>query len=224
MTTKRNLCIAMLSIVVFLSCDFKVSVNLKTPSNQAEVKQVNENLSFPMETGFTKEFLQANFWKCNYNSAGEALAYWVILPNNMKPVRIEPTQVEETNLLNIGRYERIDTSPYLEVWVLTETLTENVEPAEWLRNWLKTANETIIHEKEIVGSNGNKYLDVLTSKSTSTNDTSISRCTVYRSELSSANGETMWNYFFIKVSCGINDYEKLAKTIQHISSNWGVKY
>jgi len=75
-------CIAIVSIMMFVSCEFKVSV--KTSLNQPETLQVNEKLSFPMETGFTNEFLRANFWKCNYDSAGEALAYWVILPNSLE--------------------------------------------------------------------------------------------------------------------------------------------
>ena len=222
MTTK-NLCITMLSIIVFSSCDFKVTKNSKTPSSQTKMEQVKENLSFPMETGFTKEFLQVNFWKCNYNTAGEALAYWVILPDNMKPVKIEPIQIASTSVLNIGQYERIDTSPYIEVWVCVETLTESVEPADWLRNWLKISNETIIHEQDVIGSTGSKYLDVLTSKLHADNDVSISRFTVYRSTFSLPNEEVQWNYFFLKVSCGINDYETLAKIMRHISSNWGVK-
>ena len=199
----------LLAIMLFASC--KVNVSVEISSTQDNMQQTS--IPFPSEQGFTREFLQENFWKCTYNLAGDSLTYWVVLPNNMKPVRVEPVRIGETNLINIGQYERVDDSPYLEAWVLTEYVTSNIEPADWLRGWLNASDETILQEKEVIGSAGSKFLDVLTSKLLDDGNSSISRCTVFRS------GK---NYFFIKVSCSENSYESLAKTIQHISSSWGI--
>ena len=90
---------------------------------------------------------------------------------------------------------------------------ENMEPADWLRKWLKASGEIILQEEELTSSSGNKFLDVLTTQ-TEEGNTSISRSTVHR------RGQ---NYFFMKVSCSANDYEALAKKIRHISGSWEIK-
>lgn len=209
---KAITCIFLLPCILLLSCEMKVNTtsNQEQPE-QTEANEKNVNISFPVETGYDDEYLTANFWKCNYNQAGDSLAYWVILPNDVKTVRVEPTPIEGSNLLNIGRYE--GKSPYLEIWVVTERIANYIEPANWLRNVLDLSGESILHEEELVGQRGVKYLDVLTLKNFSVLDQSISRFTVYR------DGN---DYYFIKVSCSMSDYESLAKTIRHISSNWGL--
>ena len=207
-----KLAITVLSIMIFSSCTF--TVKTEKTSNQAEMQQTDKNVSFPMETGFTDEYLIENFWKCVYNSAGDSLAYFTILPKNMRAVKLEPAWVEGTTLYNIGQYERIDDSPYLEAWVLVEChVPENIEPADWLRKWLIASGETILHEQEEISTSGSKFLDVLTSQ-TEDGNTSISRSTVHR------RGQ---NYFFMKVSCSANGYEALAKTIRHISGSWEIE-
>ena len=203
---------ALLSIMIFSSCTF--SVKTEKTSNQTEMPQTDKNISFPMETGFTDEYIIENFWKGGYDSAGDSLAYFTILPKNMKAVKLEPTLIEGTTLFNIGQFERIDDSPYLEAWVLVECdVQENIEPADWLRNWLIASGETIVHEQEETSTSGSKFLDVLTTQ-TENGDTFISRSTVHR------RGQ---NYFFMKVSCSANVYEALAKTIRHISGSWEIK-
>jgi len=194
---------------ILLSCDVKVNSNQQKVMNENNSTQ--QNIPFPMTPNYSREFLMENFWKCNYryNSAPE---YWVILPKNVKPVKIEPIQVTG-NLINIGQYQTIDKSNYLEVWVFYEVVSGTVQPADWLSEKLKISNESIIHQNIINTSNGEKYSDVLTSKVIIDGEKIISRFTVLK------KGS---NYFCIKASCNEKDYSVLADKMRHITANWNI--
>ena len=170
---------------------------------------------FPMENNFSKEYLVENFWKCRYTSAGKEYSYAVILPKNVKPTHIEPTVLSDVNLTSIGIYNTIDTGAYMEVWVAYESLTQYVEPMQWLFDKIKRTGETVLSYHVVEGKEGEKYLDVLTIKTIKNNESVISRFTVFRNNL---------NYFTLKASCNVNDYGTLAQTIQHITSSWKLTY
>jgi hypothetical protein len=178
-----------------------------------ENKIMLQNIPFPMTTNYTKEYLESNFWKCNYDSKSDNPKYWVILPKNVKPTKIEPIRVSG-NLINIGQYQTIDECNYLEVWIFYENVSETVQPFDWLSDNLKISQETVIHQNIINAADGAKYLDVLTSKIITNGEKVISRFTVLKKGV---------NYFFIKASCNEKDYPILADKIRHITSNWNIK-
>lgn len=208
----NKLIIASGIILLLSSCEVKV----KPLAAQTEKQHVEttQNIPFPLETKFTNEYLKASFWKCNYSSAGEPLAYWVILPNQVKPTKLEPVQIEKLNLTNIGQYTTIDKSAYIEVEVAYETLKTEVQPSDWLLGKLKLMKETVLNQNLVKAANGEQYLDVLTSNTLANGETLISRSSVLKSGA---------NYFVIRVSSSRKDYADLAETMQHISTNWGLK-
>ncbi len=56
---------------------------------------------FPMESAFSKDQTEQQFWKCLYTSAKqEMLHYWVVLPNALRPAQIEPVEVSDVGLTN----------------------------------------------------------------------------------------------------------------------------
>ncbi|MBB6272675.1 hypothetical protein HDF26_003132 [Pedobacter cryoconitis] len=194
------------------SCQMKTGNEVKKEEQkQMDIKQ---DINFPLETSFTNDYLVKNFWKANYDSAGEKLAYYVILPKNVKATKVEPELVKTLGLTIIGQYSTIDQGAYMEVQVAYESLSTKIQPSEWLGDKLKTMNETILKQHLITAKNGEKYLDVLTAKKMKDGNDIISRLTVLKSDL---------NYFTIKTSCARKDYKSLAGTMQHISSNWGLK-
>ena len=200
--------ILLLLSVILLSCDVKVSTRPTQAKNEKE--NTEQNIPFPLTTDFSKEFLMENFWKCHYSYANVP-EYWVILPNNVKPTKIDPVPVAG-NLINIGQYQTIDKSNYMEVNVFYESVSKTVQPADWLSEKLKISNESIIHQNIINAANGEKYLDILTFKFIA-NENVISRFTVLKSGT---------NYFFIKASCNEKDYPALADKMRHITVNWNI--
>lgn len=172
-------------------------------------------LPFPMQTGFTDEYLKATFWKCDYNSAGPENAYWVILPNTIKPTAIKPQKLEKVGLTNIGVYNTIDKSlPYIEVWVAYEALNTKQSPADWLLNKIRLTGETILNQSPVTYPDGQKNVNVLTSKTIGDGEKVISRFTGMH------QGNT---YFVLKASCSEKDYQGQANTIFHIVSHWGLQ-
>lgn len=172
-------------------------------------------LPFPLKTGFTAAYQKATFWKCDYSSAGAAHAYWVILPNTLKPTAIKPQQLKEVGLTNIGIYNTIDkTLPYIEVWVAYETVTNGKSPVVWLLNKVQITGEKVLHQNMITYPDGSKNIDVLTSKTIGNGEQVISRFT----GISKGN-----NYYVLKASCNQKDYAAQAKNIFHIVSHWGLK-
>lgn len=73
----------------------------------------------------------------------------------------------------------------------------------------KILNQNLIRTKE-----GEEYVDVLTSRTMKDGNHIISRLNVLKSGL---------NFFMIRVSCDEKVYQKLAPTIFHTSTTWGLK-
>ncbi|MEO5911752.1 MAG: hypothetical protein ABIP95_12755 [Pelobium sp.] len=218
---KINLLGILLIGLVSCQSNGKQAKELSNDRDTSNVSAVNdaspaqEKLPFPMQTGFTDAYLKATFWKCNYNSAGSENAYWVILPNTIKPTAVEPQKIEKVGLTNIGVYNTIDKSlPYIEVWVAYETLDSKQIAADWLLNKIRITGETILNQSPITYPNGQKNVDVLTSKIVGNGERVISRFTGIH------NGD---NYYVLKASCNEKDYKGQANTLFHIVSHWGLK-
>lgn len=194
------------------SCEIKGGNKVnKEKTSQDETKQT---LDFPLETTYSKEYLLQNFWKCTYDSAGEPLAYWVVLPKNVKPTNIKPEYVKPLGLTFIGDYNTIDKSDYLEVQVGYETLSAPEQPIVWLKGKLTLMHDQIVNQNIIRTKDGEEYLDVLTTRTLKNGDHIISRLNVLKSGL---------NYFMIRVSCDEKVYKNLSQTIFHTSTTWGLK-
>lgn len=194
------------------SCEIKVGSKVnEEKKSQDEVKQT---LDFPLESNFSKEYLLQNFWKCTYDSAGEPLAYWVVLPKNVKPTNIKPQTIKNLGLTFIGDYNTIDKSDYMEVQVGYETLSAPEQPGIWLKGKLTLMHDQVINQNMVRTKDGKEYLDVLTTRVLKNGDRIISRLNVLKSGL---------NYFMIRVSCDEKVYKNLARTIFHTSTTWGIK-
>lgn len=175
-----------------------------------------KSYSFPINQEFSNIYLQENFWKCLYTSIEENLHYWVILPKNVKPNKLEPIIIHELSLLNIGQYIREDSSPYLEVQVAYEHYIYEMNASDWLKKKLHIMGEEIIQERIIKGKSTGDYIDVLCRKNISGTDI-ISRFTVLKDYDITKGGA---NYICVKVSCEEKDYENLCYTILQIATNW----
>jgi len=214
-----------LSILLFAaitsSHQFTGNKELKMENqNSSSTSSINTNpeqsqIPFPLSTGFSNEYLKATFWKCNYSSAGTQHAYWVILPNTIKPTTVEPKKLNSVGLTNIGIYNTIDkTLPYIEVWVAYETVTTKQTPSEWLLHKIKITGEKVLNQNVINYPNGQKNLDVLTSKKLENGAVVISRFTGV------SKGH---DYYVLKATASEKDYLSQAKNIFHIVSHWGLK-
>ncbi|MBS7566756.1 hypothetical protein KHS38_20290 [Mucilaginibacter sp. Bleaf8] len=186
-----------------------------TASGNNSTEQKQPAIPFPLNSGFSDDYLKATFWKCNYSSAGPEHAYWVILPNTIKPTSVDPKPLPQVGLNNIGIYNVIDkTLPYIEVWVAYETVKDKQTPTEWLLNKLRITGEKVLNQNEINYPNGQKNLDVLTVKTIGNGERVISRFT----GVSKGN-----NYYVLKASANEKNYASQANTIFHIVSHWGLK-
>jgi len=217
-----------LSILIFTALNLsnpfsasKLSMNnpgKTTPqvsSDESGITDAQPGIPFPLATGFTNEYLKATFWKCNYSSAGLQHAYWVILPNTIKPTSIEPKKLAPIGITNIGIYNTIDkTLPYIEVWVAYETVKTNQTPTDWLLHILKITGEKVLNKNVINYPDGQKNLDVLTSKTLGNGTKVISRFTGV------SKGH---DYYVLKATASEKDYTSQAKNIFHIVSHWGLK-
>jgi hypothetical protein len=172
--------------------------------------------SFPVEQILSNDYLKENFWKCLYTSCDKQLHYWVILPNNVKPTKVEPIEIDVLNMINIGQYTRIDGSPYLEVQLAYEHSKYEMNASDWLKNKLAKMNEEILEERIIYGKSTGNYLDCLCKKQIN-GETVISRYTVLKDY---DNKQAGANYICIKATCQEKDYEELSMTIFQIISNW----
>ena len=173
--------------------------------------------SFPIEQILEPEFLTRNFWKCNYTSAKPELQYWIILPNNVKPTKVEPVAIPEVDLTNIGQYNSIDDSPYLEIEVVTEHSDYDINGSDWLLRKIALIGETVLDFREIEGKSTGKYLDVLTIKKIKSGEEIISRFTVLKDYDRVQGGA---NLFCVKATCLAGDYEQLAYKILQAVTQW----
>lgn len=192
--------------LLVISCEMKVSKSAKQNAEMEKTQQV-ENYNFPMENKFDEKYLLNNFWKCNYDSAGEEFAYSIILPNYVKSTSVKPTETAG-GLTNLGIYNTIgDKNKYVEAWMGYEKVNEAIQPADWLKGKLDLSGEKILNQNIITARNGEQYLDVLTKKQIK-EESIISRFTVLKEDN---------NYYLSKVSCNSTNYPELSETIQHIS-------
>ena len=176
-----------------------------------EVKKI----SFPIKQTLTNDFLSNNFWKCLYTSAEHHLHYWILLPNNVKPIQLDPVRLKDMTV--IGQYVRIDGSPYLEVLVMYEYCKFEMNASDWVQKIIYSLGESIIDYRIIESKSTGKYIDVLTSKKLSDGEEFISRITVLKDSDPGTDGA---NYILTKTSCYAKDYEELANKILHIVTNW----
>ncbi len=181
-----------------------------------EKENMNIEYSFPIDQSYSNEYLKTNFWKCNYTTGEEQFHYWVILPNNVKPNKLEFVKIEQLSLTNIGQYVRNDASPYLEVQLAFENYEFEMNASDWLKKKLYIMGETIINERIIKGKSTGNYIDVLCKKQIGGVDI-ISRYTVLKDYNKKIGGA---NYFCIKASCEGKDYENLSLDILQIVTNW----
>jgi hypothetical protein len=208
----KNIVAGAALLLTLSSCEIKVGSKVnKEIMSQEETK---ETLDFPLESTFSKEYLLQNFWKCNYDSAGEPLAYWVVLPKNVKPTKIEPELLKNVGLTSIGGYQTIDKSDYMEVDLGYETLATPIQPSTWLKEKLKVMGDKVLNQNIVRTKDNEEYLDVLTRRTLKNGDHIISRLNVMKSGL---------NYFVIRVSCDEKVYKNLAQTIFHTSTTWSPK-
>jgi len=170
-------------------------------------EQQIKKYSFPTEQRLSPDELRAAFWKCNYTEGSKPLHYWVILPNNVKPLVVEPVQADEVNLTIIGQYVRTDDSPYYEVQVVYEHVNYEMNASDWLLKKISLMGETILENRIVQGESTGKYLDVLTWKETSGGEEMISRFTVLKDYDVEKSGA---NLFCIKASCVAAAYEQLS--------------
>jgi len=218
----KKIAIAILAITLFTACEFKVNSknnDENQPDPMAEkqdaMKTETADLPFPLQTGFSDAYLKATFWKCNYSSAGPSHTYWVILPNTLRPTTLEPEVLKPVALTNIGIYNTIDkTLPYIEVRFAFENVADSITPSAWLLHKIKITGESVLQENNFQYEDGQKNLDVLTSKTLPDGEKVISRFV----------GQKKGNdYYLIKVSCNEKDYLTQANTIFHVVSHWGAK-
>ena len=207
----KNTLLALGLIISLSGCEFKV--NMQKDQKKEEAPKAAA-LPFPLKTDFTDDYLRATFWKCNYSSAGSSRAYWVILPNILRPTAIDPKVIPGVGLTEIGVYNTIDkTLPYIEVMVYYEEVKTGVNPADWLLEKVKITGETVLHKNEFKFPNGQSNLDVLTFKKVANGERVVSRLVGLQ------NGN---DYFVIKVSCNEKDYAAQANTIFHVVSHWNI--
>lgn len=94
-----------------------------------------EKLSYPQSTTFDNTYLQSNFWRLSYDTAGPELAYKIVLPKTMKPTNLDPTPLNDLGLTLIGKYQVIEENiPYMEIEVAYEKASDEYPS---IKNWMK---------------------------------------------------------------------------------------
>jgi len=170
---------------------------------------------FPTEQTLSNIFCEKNFWKCLYDSADYNLHYWIILPNNVKPIEVRP--VKTKNATVIGHYIAVDDGPYLEVFVMYEYCEFEMNVSDWAEKKLIMMGELVVNHRLIEGRSTGAYLDALTSRKLNEKETIISRVTTLKDSVGNGNGA---NYFMVIARCKEENYEELADTILQIVTNW----
>ena len=180
------------------------------------MKDINNKEMFPIQQSYSKEEQIKRYWKCNYTTVESQLAYWILLPKDVKPVQIEKQPIEGLDINNIGQYVSIDkTCPMLEVSVYYEHCWYEMNSADWLAKKLHLMGENILHYRKINGTS--TYADILTTKIINNDKSIISRFTVLKDYDPNLSGA---NYFMVKASCFEEDYQKRMFDILQITNNW----
>ena len=140
------------------------------------MKDINNKEMFPIQQSYSKEEQIKRYWKCNYTTVESQLAYWILLPKDVKPVQIEKQPIEGLDINNIGQYVSIDkTCPMLEVSVYYEHCWYEMNSADWLAKKLHLMGENILHYRKINGTSTGTYADILTTKIINNDKSIISR-------------------------------------------------
>lgn len=177
----------------------------------------DQKYPFPVEQQLSNEYLQQHFWKCLYTDVELPLQYWIVLPNQVKPTKLEPVVLKELRLTNIGQYTRIDASPYLEIQVAYEHNLYEMNASDWLLKKIASSNETVLNYRTIDTLSTGSYIDLLTLKVMPDGEKVISRFTVLKDYDKDKGGA---NYCCVKASCIEKDYATLADQIFQTVSNW----
>ena len=122
------------------------------------MNDINNKEMFPIQQSYSKEEQIKRYWKCNYTTVESQLAYWILLPKDVKPVQIEKQPIEGLDINNIGQYVSIDkTCPMLEVSVYYEHCWYEMNSADWLAKKLHLMGENILHYRKINGISTGTY-------------------------------------------------------------------
>jgi hypothetical protein len=194
-------------ILVFASCQSPVPPVKKTVEPM--------KISFPTSTDFSVDYLKSKFWRISYNSAGEDLAYKIILPTVIRPTEVKPTPVETIGITLIGEYQVVEKSePYMEVQVAYEKIGNNKPDVKsWFDEKLRKLKGTLVQSSAIKIGDKDGY-DVLFTRTLVSGEQYVSRASML------VAGE---NYVMVTAMASKADYEKSAKTIYHILSNWNMQ-
>lgn len=199
--------LAMITVVT-ASCQFKNS----SEKNQ----EMTEKPSYPKSTGYDVPYLQANFWRLTYNSASPELAYRIVVPKSMRPTNMKPTPLPNIGFTLIGEYQIIDKSvPYMEVQVAYEKVSEKYPDLNtWFKDKLEKLKGTVVEESPITIGANQGYDILYTRTLKKSGEQIVNRATMIK------NGD---NYIVVSAMCSKEDYEKNAKTIYHILTNWDMQ-
>ncbi len=69
---------------------------------------MTEKPSYPKSTGYDVPYLQANFWRITYESAGPDLTYRIVVPKATKPTDLAPLPLKEIGFTLIGQYQTVE--------------------------------------------------------------------------------------------------------------------
>ncbi|MFG1175860.1 hypothetical protein AAFN90_20175 [Erwiniaceae bacterium CAU 1747] len=170
---------------------------------------VHGSCLFIMETSYSIEYQKEHFWRCRYTSTeSPALHYKIILPLYIKPVVTAPQEIDGLGVTLIGLYRTVKEKPYVEVSVSCENIKNEINSSDWLYNVLDLMGEIIVNKKEFFVDSGS-YADVLTWKDYN-GETMISRYRVMKDSDAYSGGA---NFFMIKATCHVENYNSLAEDI-----------
>lgn len=171
---------------------------------------------FLVQHQLKKEDLKQNFYKLNYNLAGENLAYWVVLPTYVKEFNTTSVHVNPFGVQVIGEY-LTQEGDFFYVEVFAEYLEYDINASDWLMRKLAKLDEEILDKTLSKDKSTGIYLDVLTLKNTVSNDQFISRFTARKNFDYSKGGA---NYIGVRVMCKAGDYDQLSDYVLHTSRSW----
>lgn len=200
---------------------FFISIFLLTTACNMNIKTKEKNMDLEFPTKYTEELntkMKTTYWKCNDDSQPDSvLHYYIKIPNNIKPNSLTEKNIRGSNKIKeVASYQTIDESPYIEIQVVYEKLSHEINPSDWLYALLKNNGETLISKNEIKG-NAGIYLDALTSKEYPNGEMVISRSTAQKNYDPSTKTAVIVS---VKVSCSVKDYPKLAEEIMAIALGW----
>lgn len=178
------------------------------------MKKNDKFKNFPESVTYSIEHQNEHFWRCRYTSSQvTSLYYKILLPQDVKPVRIKPELIAGTNnLYAIGCYQTISGAkfPFTEVDVVYEHINNDIDASDWGEHILGLLDEEILYCKYYYSVSG-RYADFLTKKDID-NETITSRIRVFKNYDFENNRA---NVIMVKACCNWKDYESLAEDLFH---------